>query len=135
MRKMSSSHQGFTLLELLIVVIILGILAALALPQYLKTVERSRGSEAIIHLGAIRTGELNYYAEHRGFTADIDDLAVDNPNFLSPPPEGTRLFDYTIEVPASNTFTASAQRIRADGTIEIVTINEKGHITRATSSP
>ncbi|MBI4436302.1 MAG: prepilin-type N-terminal cleavage/methylation domain-containing protein [Candidatus Omnitrophica bacterium] len=135
MAKTSSRHAGFTLLELLIVIIILGILAALALPQYLKTVERGRGAEAIVNLGTIRTGELNYYAENRVYTPDLDLLDIDNPNFLPPPPDGTRLFDYTLSVPAPDTFTAMAQRIRPDGTIEIITINEKGRITRVTSSP
>ena len=48
----ADSRTGFTLLELLIVIIILGVLAAIALPQYLRTVERGKSSEAMIHLGA-----------------------------------------------------------------------------------
>ena len=128
-------NRGFTLIEIIIVVVILGILAALALPQYLKTVERSRGSEAIIHLGTIRTGEMNYYAENRAYTSDFELLDIDDPNLLPPPPVGTRLFAYTIDTPAPNTFTASAQRVRSDGALEVITMNENGRITRITSSP
>ena len=120
--------SGFTLLELLIVIIILGILAALALPQYLRTIEKGRSSEAIIHLGMIRIAEINYYAEHRIYTDNFDALDIDDPNDLPTPPVGTRLFGYSITAGGS-TFTASAVRTLGG---EILTINENGRITRTT---
>lgn len=123
--------KAFTLLELLIVIIILGILAALALPQYLRTVERGRSSEAIIHLGSIRISEINYYAEHRIYSDSFDELDLDDPNDLPTPPVGTRLFDYSI-TSGGNTFTASAVRIQGG---EVLTINENGRITRTTIAP
>ncbi|GEM_PF-504515 len=64
MFKQNTSKSGFTLLELLIVVIIVSILAAVALPQFTKITEKSRAAEGVMILGAIRTAHLAYYLEH-----------------------------------------------------------------------
>ena len=46
--------KGFTLLEIIIVVIIVGVLASLALPRLFSTVEYSRSTEALASIGSIR---------------------------------------------------------------------------------
>ena len=56
--------RSFTLIELLIVVIIVGILATVALPQYNKVVEKARWTEVVNMLGAIETACELYYVEH-----------------------------------------------------------------------
>ena len=55
--------KGFTLIELMIVVAIIGILAAIAIPNFLKFQAKSKQSEAKTNLGAIYTGELAYFGE------------------------------------------------------------------------
>ena len=60
---------GFTLVELMIVVIIVGILAAAAVPIYKFAVSRAYTSEAKASLGAIRAAELVHKAEHGEFLA------------------------------------------------------------------
>ena len=57
------SKKGFTLIELMIVVAIIGILAAIAIPNFLKFQAKSRTTEARTNLGAIFTGQTLYYGE------------------------------------------------------------------------
>lgn len=56
--------KAFTLLELIVVIVILGILATLGYTQYGKIVENMRGAEAKVNLGAIRTAYQAFYLEH-----------------------------------------------------------------------
>jgi len=60
------NHQGFTLIELMIVVAIIGILATLVIPNYLAYQAKSRQSEAKVSLGAIATSAISYNAETSG---------------------------------------------------------------------
>lgn len=96
------SLTGFTLLELMVVVIIIGILAAFAIPQYTKTVERSHQSEAITNLGIIRGAQLRYFAEYDTYTAVSGNLDIDFPS-------GAKYFDYSV-VGASPASLATATR-------------------------
>jgi type IV pilus assembly protein PilA len=63
----SRSRYGFTLVELMIVVAIIGILAALAIPAFSRYVKKARTSEAVGHLNKGWAGSLTYYvADHVG---------------------------------------------------------------------
>lgn len=95
---------GFTLTEILIVVIIIGILATLALPTLVKTLEKAKLGEAASNLNLIRTGEKIYFLENSFFTNDIGSLNIEDPN------SGAKYFDYTIPSADSSDFTARADR-------------------------
>lgn len=65
---MNMIKKGFTLIELMIVVAIVGILAAIALPVYQDYIARSQVSEAVAGASAVKTGITEYYAS-QGDTA------------------------------------------------------------------
>jgi prepilin-type N-terminal cleavage/methylation domain-containing protein len=60
-RSIKRLMAGFTLVELMIVVVILGILAAVAIPAFTRYVKRSKTSEATSNLAKIYQGEVSYY--------------------------------------------------------------------------
>lgn len=97
-RKMSGRPAGFTLIELMIVVAIVGILAAIALPSYDDYVRRSRIIEATSELSAKRVRIENFYDNNRTYVG-APDCADDT---------GTsRFFDFTA-VCAAGAYTVTA---------------------------
>lgn len=96
--------KGFTLLEVLIVVIIIGILVAIALPQYTTTLEKAKSAEAATNVGSLRTAIDRYWYQNSSTdptNTDISKLDIDDPNAVT-----NRLYDYTISV---NTSTATTR--------------------------
>lgn len=63
------NQKGFTLIELLTVVIIIGVLTSIALPQYAKSVERSRATEAMQLVKSINDAIYTYAAARSGDNA------------------------------------------------------------------
>ena len=73
---MKGNNVGFTLLEVLIVVLVIGILTAVAVPQYQKAVLKSRFSSLMPTTKAIRDGNEAYYMEKGFYGSAIADLDV-----------------------------------------------------------
>ena len=72
-------NGGFTLIELLVVVLIIAILAAVAVPQYQKSVEKSRAMQALILLKAMAQAQKSYYLANGVYATKFDQLDVDLP--------------------------------------------------------
>lgn len=66
--------KGYSLNELMITVVIVGVLAVIAVPQYFKVAERSRAEEGKIALLNLRASQLRFYADNNSFTNDIGKL-------------------------------------------------------------
>ncbi len=76
---MSKNRKGFTLLEVLVVVLIIGILGAIALPQYTVSVERARVTSNMSVLKPIYDSALQYYSFNDEFPDSLKKLPVSLP--------------------------------------------------------
>jgi type IV pilus assembly protein PilA len=70
MQALRTRKAGFTLIELMIVVAIIGILAATAIPNFIFFQLRSKTGEAKTNLAAIRTAQEGYYAEFGSYVSE-----------------------------------------------------------------
>ena len=77
--------KGFTLIELLVVVLIMGILASVAMPQYFKSVEKSRATEGIDTLSAIASAQERLYMQKGTYTWNLEefDIGISNLSYFT----------------------------------------------------
>src|SRR3989442_10260582 len=81
MMRYIKGDRGFTLIELMIVVAIIGILAAIAIPNFMTYQAKARQSEAKVNLGGVFTTATSYFAENNTYS-------VPNANALGYMPAG-----------------------------------------------
>ncbi len=127
--------KGFTLIELMIVVAIIGILAAIAIPNFVKFQCRSKQSEAKTNLKALFVAQEAYRGEY-DFYAVVPQVTQANQTVINPAgwnPKGAKL-RYNYEAAGgATTFLASAI-----GTNDVVSdawqINQANEITNTTNA-
>ncbi len=105
MELISLKTKGFTLVELMVVVSIVGALAAVAVPKFLDASAKAKASEFPTQLSALYTGQIAYQAEHGYYVTAFqflkDSAGVDVPS-------SSKWFAYTLPSADNTSFTGQA---------------------------
>lgn len=124
---MLAKIRGITLVEMLVVVIIIGILASIAYPNYLDFVARGKRNEAKAALLQIATNQERWYLNNNAFTPNLNDVGV---NALT----DSRAYAIAITSATADNFTATATYQLPDaeaGRCLTFTIDGRGQRTSA----
>jgi type IV pilus assembly protein PilA len=129
-KMLNKKSKGFTLIELMIVVAIIGILAAIAIPNFMSYQCKAKQSEAKSNLGTIRTAQEAYRAEF-----DHYDTSLSGIGFAGP--QGDARYSYTIDSANATDFTARAfadeEDLDNDTDIDTWEIVQNGTLTNVTN--
>lgn len=136
-------QQGFTLIELMIVVVVAAILAALAFPQYRDYVLRSNRAVAKSALTQIADRQEQFYVANKTYAADLTDLGyaadplfVDRSGNWTAADGGAAIYQVTLADVGAATFTITAGVRNAqaqDTRCTSFTLNQAGQRTAAGS--
>ncbi len=122
------NKKGFTLIELMIVVAIIGILAAIAIPNFMNYQCKAKQSEAKSNLGTIRTNQEAYRAEHDTYSTSMAGIGFTI--------SGDKRYTYTATLGGTTAFTgtAAAPAGSVGTTIDQWTITNNGTLSNTSNS-
>jgi len=120
LKKIFSQNQGFTLTEIITVIIILGVVSSFAIPRFSDMLERVRAAEGVHILSSLREGQMAYLAENDTYSAVLADLDVEIPSaeYFGLPPTvddpADPIADPIAEITRTNSYTLG---INEDGDV------------------
>jgi type IV pilus assembly protein PilE len=126
--------KAFTLTEVLVVLIIIGILILLALPNLMPLISKAKSTEAKLQLQHVYTLEKNYFYEKSKYSKDLGEISFEQQKLS---PDGGQA-NYRIEIiDASNTgFKARATAVvdfNGDGNFNVWEIDQNQHLVETTA--
>lgn len=122
---MDKLQQGFTLIELMIVVAIIGILASVAMPTYQSYAVRAQVSEGLNLTGPLQSAVAEYYNDYGAYPTDNNDAGVDPAaNYSGKYVDGISISGATISIQYGN---AANAQIRGE-TVTLTAVSDLGSL-------
>ena len=122
----NSKKLAFTLVELAVVVVIIGVLAAFGVPRFRDSVERSKASEAFNYLSSVRAAQERFHARQGTYAEDMTqlDIKLSTPKYFT---VGTVTAGTTGDLQDSWTLTMTRAGASAGYGAYTVTFTEEGY--------
>lgn len=128
-RELLKDESGFTLTELLVVIVIIGLLASLAIPKFMSVITKAKTSEAKLMLKQVYDLETAYYLENDLYTDNLSAIGFEQAKLKTE--EGQARYKIEISEVSSTQFLARAIAVvdfDKDGTFNVWSVNQEGVI-------
>ena len=126
--------KAYTLTEILVVLVIIGILILLALPNLMPLITKAKSTEAKVQLEHVNILEKNYFYEHSKYSKDLTEIGFIQEN-LSTTGNGRANYQITITDATNTTFTAKATAVvdfNGNGTFNVWQIDQDKNLKEVT---
>ena len=128
-----SKLNAFTLVELLVVLVIIGILVLLALPRLMPLISRAKSTEAQLQLGHLHTLEKSYFYLKSKYSNSFDEVGFEQEKLVTD--GGAANYSIEITEASASGFTARATAVvdfDGDGTFDVWEIDQDKNLVEVT---